>query len=186
MAINEERSYTEYNVEVPTTDFPIGFDILDDGIDVVAVTLNDVDPTILGYTVIQVNNTTYRFAPAVPSGVVRLTRVTDIDNMAHVFTEGAIFISENMDGNFKQIRHAHQDVRDAFDFLEHNTLGVVEAAKDATDIANNVVAEARASVNEWRDAISIITQEGSVPALAVLDASGVIQQNINDLTGALF
>ena len=101
MAINEERSYTEYNVEVPTTDFPIGFDILDDGLDVVEITLNDVDPTILGYTVIQVNNTTYRFAPAVPSGVVRLTRVTDIDNMAHVFTEGAIFVSGNMDDNFK-------------------------------------------------------------------------------------
>lgn len=114
MAINEERSYTEYNVEVPTTDFPIGFDILDDGIDVVVVTLNDVDPTTLGYTVTQVNSTTYRFAPAVPSGVVRLTRITDTDQMVHVFTEGAIFISENMDENFKQIRHSQQEVRDSF------------------------------------------------------------------------
>ena len=26
MTINAERSYTEYNVEVPTTDFPLGFD----------------------------------------------------------------------------------------------------------------------------------------------------------------
>jgi len=125
MAINEERSYTEYNVEVPTTDFPIGFDILDDGIDVVAVTLNDVDPTTLGYTVIQVNNTTYRFAPAVPSGVVRLTRITDIDQMAHVFTEGAIFISENMDGNFKQIRHAQQEVRDEFNKLSTDTSEII-------------------------------------------------------------
>lgn len=115
--INEERSYTEYNVKVPTTDFPIGFDILDDGIDVVAVTLNDVDPTTLGYTVTQVNSTTYRFAPTVPSGVVRLTRITDIDQMAHVFTEGAIFLSANMDGNFKQIRHAQQEVRDEFSKL---------------------------------------------------------------------
>ena len=149
--INKERSYTEYNVEVPTTDFPIGFDILDDGIDVVAVTLNDVDPTTLGYTVIQVNNTTYRFAPAVPSGVVRLTRITDIDQMAHVFTEGAIFISENMDGNFKQIRHAQQEVRDAFDFLESNTLGVVAAAKDATTTAlaaASTANEAAAAVND--------------------------------------
>lgn len=121
MSINEQRSYTEYNVEVPTTDFPIGFDILDDGIDVVAVTLNDVDPATLGYTVTQVNNTTYRFAPAVPSGVVRLTRITDIDRMLHVFTEGAIFVSENIDSNFKQIRHSQQDVQDNFRSLVSST-----------------------------------------------------------------
>lgn len=135
MAINEERSYTEYNIEVPTTDFPIGFDILDDGIDVVAVTLDDVDPTTLGYTVIQVNNTTYRFAPAVPSGVVRLTRITDIDQMAHVFTEGAIFISENMDGNFKQIRHSQQEVRDSFEKLELEVDAAVVVSNNAAELA---------------------------------------------------
>ena len=156
--INEERSYTEYDVEVPTTDFPIGFDILDDGIDVVAVTLNDVDPTTLGYTVIQVNNTTYRFAPAVPSGVVRLTRITDIDNMAHVFTEGAIFISENMDGNFKQIRHAQQEVRDNFAKLRVDTDAILvdlnevrDDAQAATQAANDAAFtanEAAAAVND--------------------------------------
>lgn len=121
MTINAERSYTEYNVKVPTTDFPIGFDILYGGIDVVAVTLNAVDPTTLGYTVTQVNSTTYRFAPAVPSGVVRLTRITDIDRMVHVFTEGAIFVSENMDNNFKQIRHSQQEVQDNFSSLAVST-----------------------------------------------------------------
>lgn len=47
-----------------------------------------------------------------------------------------------------------------------------------------LAAEAQGTINEWRDAISLITQEGGVPALAVSDASGVTQQNINDLTGA--
>ena len=137
MAINEERSYTEYNVEVPTTDFPIGFDILDDGIDVVAVTLNDVDPTTLGYTVTQVNSTTYRFAPAVPSGVVRLTRTTDIDRMVHVFTEGAIFVSENMDNNFKQIRHSQQEVQDTFSSLAASTSMRLGTFSDRVDNLNN-------------------------------------------------
>ena len=137
MTINAERSYTEYNVEVPTTDFPIGFDTLDDGIDVVVVTLNDVDPTTLGYTVIQVNGTTYRFAPAVPSGVVRLTRITDIDRMVHVFTEGAIFVSENMDSNFKQIRHAQQEVQDTFSSLAASTSARLDTFSDRVDNLNN-------------------------------------------------
>lgn len=44
--------------------------------------------------------------------------------------------------------------------------------------------EAQATIGEWEAAISLITQEGGVPALAVSDASGVTQQEINDLTGA--
>lgn len=148
MVINEERSYTEYNVEVPTTDFPIGFDILDDGIDVVAVTLNDVDPTTLGYTVIQVNSTTYRFAPAVPSGVVRLTRITDIDRMVHVFTEGAIFVSENMDNNFKQIRHSQQEVQDNFRSLVASTTVRLEAFSDSVEALNNEFISTRDVVSD--------------------------------------
>lgn len=148
MAINEERSYTEYNVEVPTTDFPIGFDILDDGIDVVAVTLNDVDPTTLGYTVTQVNSTTYRFAPAVPSGVVRLTRITDIDHMVHVFTEGAIFVSENMDSNFKQIRHSQQEVQDTFSSLEASTSARLGTFSDSVEALNTEFISTRDVVSD--------------------------------------
>ena len=148
MAINEERSYTEYNVEVPTMDFPIGFDILDDGIDVVVVTLNDVDPTTLGYTVIQVNGTTYRFAPAVPSGVVRLTRITDIDQMAHVFTEGAIFVSENMDNNFKQIRHSQQEVQDNFSSLAASTSMRLGTFSDRVDNLNSEFISTRDVVSD--------------------------------------
>lgn len=183
MAINEERSYTEYNVEVPTTDFPIGFDILDDGIDVVVVTLNDVDPTTLGYTVVQVNNTTYRFAPAVSSGVVRLTRTTDIDQMAHVFTEGAIFISENMDGNFKQIRHSQQEVRDSFGklALEVDAAIVVsnnaaELALEASTIANSASGLATQASNDVIDTNTIVQTSEEVN---VTLSDGSVVPNMN-------
>lgn len=161
MAINEERSYTEYNVEVPTTDFPIGFDILDDGIDVVAVTLNDVDPTTLGYTVTQVNSTTYRFAPAVPSGVVRLTRITDIDQMVHVFTEGAIFVSENMDNNFKQIRHAQQEVRDGFNKLSTDTNEIIDTLQVVGEAAQDAAAAAEAAAELANDAAAAVNDKVS-------------------------
>lgn len=192
--INEERSYTEYNVEVPTTDFPIGFNILDDGLDVVAVTLNDVDPTTLGYTVIQVNNTTYRFAPAVPSGVVRLMRITDIDQMAHVFTEGAIFISENMDGNFKQIRHAQQEVRDNFGVLQRDFSGLegtvlplvggLEVALQAAEAAATAAGEAADIAVAVQTDIAQKFPNGKLKAVDVLNASTETQQQINDFGGA--
>ena len=192
--INAERSYTEYNVEVPTTDFPIGFDILDYGLDVVAVTLNAVDPTTLGYTVIQVNNTTYRFAPAVPSGVVRLTRITDIDQMAHVFTEGAIFISENMDGNFKQIRHAQQEVRDNFGVLQRDFSGLedtvlplvggLEVALQAAESAATAAGEAADIAVAVQTDIAQKFPNGKLKAVDVLNASTETQQQINDFGGA--
>ena len=47
-----------------------------------------------------------------------------------------------------------------------------------------LAAEAQGKINEWGAAVDLITQQGSVPALAVSDASGVTQQNVNDLTGA--
>lgn len=47
-----------------------------------------------------------------------------------------------------------------------------------------IAAEAQSTIGEWGSAISLITQEGGVPALAVSDASGATQQEINDLTGA--
>lgn len=40
--------------------------------------------------------------------------------------------------------------------------------------------EAQATIGEWESAIALITQDGGVPALAVSDASGKTQQEIND------
>src|SRR5690554_2038974 len=144
MAFNEDTSFIEYNVEQPTQDFVTNFDTIGGTTDVVLVTVDGVltDTPESSYTVQQINHTTWRVTPEVQVGsVVRLYRVTNIDEMMHVFTAGAKFIARNMDSNFKQIRHAQQEVRDAFDYLEFNTLGVVEAARDATDRANNAADE---------------------------------------------
>lgn len=43
--------------------------------------------------------------------------------------------------------------------------------------------EAQATIGEWESAIALITQDGGVPALAVSDASGDVQQTVN-LKGA--
>ena len=43
-----------------------------------------------------------------------------------------------------------------------------------------IAAEAQDTIGEWEAAIALITQEGGVPALAVSDASGQTQQDIND------
>lgn len=43
-----------------------------------------------------------------------------------------------------------------------------------------IAAEAQGTINEWQDAINTITVNDGVPALAVLDASGVTQQGINN------
>lgn len=42
--------------------------------------------------------------------------------------------------------------------------------------------EAQASINEWGEAIQLITQENGVPALAVSDETGLTQQDINRST----
>lgn len=49
---------------------------------------------------------------------------------------------------------------------------------------NSFDATAQDTITEWQNAINTITLNDGVPALAVSDASGVTQQEINDLTGA--
>lgn len=44
-----------------------------------------------------------------------------------------------------------------------------------------IAAEAQATIGGWESAIALITQEGGIPALAVSDASGKTQQEVNDL-----
>lgn len=45
--------------------------------------------------------------------------------------------------------------------------------------------EAQTEINEWRSAIALITQEDGIPALAVSDASGKTQQEINNGVGTI-
>lgn len=136
MSINNKRSYTEYTVTQPTTDFAIGFDDFDEGSkDNILVTLNGVLVESLGYAAIRKNESTVTITPAITEGTVRLTRETDIDEPFHKFTAGALFSAKSMDENFQQVRHSQQEVRDGFVFLEYNTNGIVEAAKVATTAA---------------------------------------------------
>lgn len=136
MSINNTRSYTEYTVTQPTTDFAIGFDDFDEGSkDIILVTLNGVLVETIGYAAIRKNESTVSITPAITEGTVRLTRETDIDEPFHKFTAGALFSAKSMDENFQQVRHSQQEVRDGFVFLEYNTNGIVEAAKVATTAA---------------------------------------------------
>lgn len=146
MSINNKRSYTEYTVTQPTTDFAIGFDDFDEGSkDNILVTLNGVLVESLGYAAIRKNESTVSITPAITEGTVRLTRETDIDEPFHKFTAGALFSAKSMDENFQQVRHSQQEVRDGFVFLEYNTNGIVQASKEATVQAKAATVEATAS-----------------------------------------
>lgn len=134
--INQLKSYTEVVTKENTASVAVSFDYVY-GKDGIVVTIDAKDPTTIGYSVTMPNANTVAFYPSVPTGhTIRLQRETDIDKIGYVFTSGALFIASNMDANFEQIRHAQQEVKDSFDFLENNTLGVVEAAKAAIDHAN--------------------------------------------------
>lgn len=134
--MNDKRSYTEYTVTTATTDFVIGFDDYDDITkDTIVVTVNGVLAESQGYAVMRKNAQVITITPAVQSGTVRLERVTDIDESFHQFTAGALFSAKSVDENFEQVRHSQQEVRDGFTFLQFNTLGIVAAAKAATQAA---------------------------------------------------
>lgn len=140
MAINEDTSFIEYNVEQPTQDFVTNFDTIGGTTDVVLVTVDGVltDTPESSYTVQQINLTTWRVTPEVQTGsVVRLYRVTNTDEMMHVFTAGAKFIARNMDNNFKQIRHSQQEVHDDFSSLAANTSLRLNAFSDSVDALNS-------------------------------------------------
>ena len=133
--MNELKSYTEYAVSTPTADFVIGFDF-NYGEDAVNVTVDDVPATTAGYTVVYLNETTIRLSPSVPSGVVRLQRETDIDQTDNAYRAGAKFIAQTMDENFKQIRHAQQEVNDNFSSLEGRTSARLDTFSDQVDNLN--------------------------------------------------
>lgn len=149
--INEKRSYTEYNVQTPTTDFAIGFEnFATDSKDVILVTLNGVDVSTLGYTVQRANDLTIVITPAISTGVLRLQRETILDEPFHKFTAGALFTAKSMDENFAQVSHAQQEVKDTFTFVQENINGVLQlttAAKDTALAAAATADTATASAN---------------------------------------
>ena len=201
--MNNLKSYTEYAVTTPTTDFVIGFDF-NYGTDAVNITVDDVPAIEAGYTVIYLNSTTMRLSPAVPSGVVRLQRETDIDVQDNQFTAGAKFNAGNMDENFTQIRHSQQEVRDGFEKLSEDTYEIIdtlqvvgEAAQDAADAAEQAAQTANAAAEQVNDKVSYQDLDNTIAATphnnlqnrdaagahtasAILDASGNTQQEINN------
>lgn len=182
MSINNKRSYTEYTVTQPTTDFAIGFDDFDEGDkDNILVTLNGVLVESLGYAAIRKNESTVAITPAITDGTVRLTRETDIDEPFHKFTAGALFSAKSMDENFQQVRHSQQEVRDGFVFLEYNTNGIVQASKEATAQAKAATVEATASAVRAESAADTAVQAvGSLQG--VVDAATTATTQANTAT----
>lgn len=160
-SINTERSYTEYEVTEPTTDFAIGFDNYSgEDKDAIHITLDGVNLDDLDYTVVRKNAQTIEVTPAIESGVLRLQRETAIDQAFHKFTAGALFSPKSMDENFAQVRHSQQEVNDGFTFLAKNTNGVVAAADAATARANAAAEATEAAIEDAQDLVELVT--GSV------------------------
>ena len=204
-SINELKSYTEYNVSTPTSVFTIGFQY-EYNVDKVNVYVDDVEATAAGYTVQHDSQGTVTLTPAVPSGVVRLSRETNIDTSAHTFSAGAKFTAGNMDENFEQIRHSQQEVRDGFSKLSTDTYEIIDTlqevgqvAQDAADAAEQAAITANDAAAQVNDKVSYQDLNNAIaatphntlsgrdvaeahPASAIIDASGLTQQQINSLT----
>ncbi len=168
--INELKSFTEYTVSTPTSVFTIGFQYKYN-VDHVNVYVDGVEATVAGYTIKHDSQGTLELEPAVPSGVVRLERETNIDSMLHTFSAGAKFIAGNMDEDFQQVRHAQQEVRDAFEFLSDDF--DVVAADTATALANaNTALETANTANTLANTLD--TSIGQPNGLASLDGTGKV------------
>lgn len=159
-SINELKSYTEYNVSTPTSVFTIGFQY-EYNVDHVNVYVNGVEATAAGYTIAHDSHGTISLTPAVPSGIVRVSRETDIDTSAHTFSAGAKFTAGNMGENFQQIRHAQQEVRDGFSKLSTDTYEIIDtlqdvgqAAQDAADAAEQAAQTANDAAAQVNDKVS--------------------------------
>ena len=142
--INEKRSFTEYTVSSPTQSFAIGFELYEDEQNI-HVTLDNTPIADLGYTFVVINSLTIEITPAIPSGVLRIQRETDIDDNKHKFSAGAIFNALSMDENFEQIRQSQQEVRDGFDNLSNQVIPLVEGLEEAlaqADTASQAAQEA--------------------------------------------
>ena len=161
MSFNEKLSYTEFVVETPTTDFNIGFSFTE-GIDKLGLLIDDVDATEAGYTYRLKNSMTVEVTPPVASGIVRISRETNLDSTRHVFKAAAKFVAANMDTNFTQLLHSQQEVRDQtnafykridlqigeFTDLVVNVQDEFQAVRDTADDARDVAERANSTSND--------------------------------------
>lgn len=172
MMINAKRSYTEYTVTDPTTDFIIGFENFNsNNKDVIHVTLGGIDVTSLGYTVRRDSAIKLVVTPAITGGIVRLQRETLIDEPFHKFTAGALFTAKSMDENFAQTSHLQQEVKDGFAFVETNINSVAGEARAATVAALAVIPEVRAA------STASINQNNTNTTAAILRTDNAIAAN---------
>ncbi|QOV07848.1 tailspike protein [Acinetobacter virus fBenAci003] len=172
--MNILRSFTETVVTTPTDTFPISFEY-DEKYDAVHVFLNDVAVEDLGYTVSQVNAVTLKVEPAIPEGMVRIERETDIDKMKYIFDAGALFIDQNVDADFRQIVHSQQEVRDGFIRLRGDVLPLVNGLQEALKQAQEASQAAQEAATAAEEAAQVTRS-----ASQVNDASGETQQQVND------
>lgn len=155
MSFNEKRSYTEYNVTASTSVFAIGFDDYNlASKDRIIVTIDGVEATEAGYTVTRSSPSTLTLNPAVESGVVRLTRETNIDQTFNKFTAGSLFTPKNVNDNFEQILRSQQEVEDRQSKLEGDVLPVVAGLEDALAAAESASQAAEEAANAATDAAS--------------------------------
>lgn len=173
---NDKRSYTEYTVTQPTTDFVIGFEDYDDITkDNILVTVNGVLAEAQGYAVLRKSAQVVTVTPPISNATVRLQRETAIDSSFHKFTAGALFSAKSMDENFEQIRHSQQEVRDGFTFLEFNTNGIVEAAKVATTAALVAAEDVQEATSQANNAASDANLAAGASRAATVDTVAATQ-----------
>lgn len=169
MAINEVRSYTEYKVETPTTDFNIGFQYYE-GEDAINILIDDVDIKDTEYEAVQVNDTVIRITPPISNVTLRLERETDIDVNKHNYSAGAIFTATQMDENFEQIRKAQQEVRDG---VEHFYDRVDGQIGEFTDLVSEVQSEFTDVKDLVNVAVATATDASIVANTALVTANSI-------------
>lgn len=174
--MNELKSYTEYAVSTPTSDFVIGFDF-NYGEDAVNVTVDNVPASEAGYTVVYLDESTIQLSPSVPSGVVRLQRETDIDQSDHAYRAGAKFIAQTMDENFEQLRHSQQEVRDGFYKLSDDTYAIIDTLEDVAQSAQDAADDANAAAQVANDAAAQVADKVSQSEL--VDALDPLYDGVN-------
>lgn len=94
----------------------------------------------------------------------------------------------------QDLENARRDIDDIGKAVNENTIvdprygedfkSLPMISAEGQAIIDSFSLTAQNTINEWDSAINLITQEGGVPALAVSNASGENQQDINDYGGA--
>jgi len=177
-------------VTTPTELFPISFEF-DEKYDAVNVFVDNTVAEDAGYTVTLVNPVTLKLSPAVPSGIVRVERETDIDKMLYIFDAGALFIEQNVDADFKQLVHSQQEVRDGFIKLRGDVLplvaGLEEALKqsqEASEAAQEAAEAAEKAAAQTQYYLRYFSTDVTYPKYAriMLDNGEWVKSTIDDNT----